>query len=151
MLDGKNNLYFIKGDNPLCIYHYPTTGVYLYASTKEILIDALSHIPYKLGKPTSITLDCGGLLKIGTKGQQFRSEFDTQNLFRRWYSSYHFMLDPPARRGRVSVTLSPNEEYLQSLKTAASFYGYAAGYIDALLADGFTTDDVEEMLYCGEL
>lgn len=35
----------------------------------------------------------------------------------------------------------------RKLKSAASFYGFSSGYADALLADGFTTDDAEEMLY----
>ena len=36
VLDRKDNLYFVKGDNPLCLYHYPELGLYLYASTEEI-------------------------------------------------------------------------------------------------------------------
>ena len=35
VLDRKDNLYFVKGDNPLCLYHYPELGLYLYASTEE--------------------------------------------------------------------------------------------------------------------
>ena len=35
VLDEQENLYFVKGDNPLCIYHYPKIGVYLYASTER--------------------------------------------------------------------------------------------------------------------
>ena len=37
ILDQDNNLYFVKGENPLTIYHYPKLGVYLYAFTSEIL------------------------------------------------------------------------------------------------------------------
>ena len=36
-LDKRNDLWFVKGDNPLCIYHFPGLGVYAYASTEEIL------------------------------------------------------------------------------------------------------------------
>jgi len=31
------DLYFVKGNNPMCIYHYPDKGLYVYASTEEIL------------------------------------------------------------------------------------------------------------------
>lgn len=43
------NLYFVKGDNPLCLYHFPRTGVYLYASTEEILKCALTRLRLRLG------------------------------------------------------------------------------------------------------
>lgn len=32
-LDNKNGLWFVKGDSPLCIYHFPRLGIYVYAST----------------------------------------------------------------------------------------------------------------------
>lgn len=37
VLDENNNLYFVKGDNPLALYHYDTCGLYVYASTEAIL------------------------------------------------------------------------------------------------------------------
>lgn len=42
LLDEGNNWYLVKGDNPLCLYHFPRLGVYLYASTEEILCRALA-------------------------------------------------------------------------------------------------------------
>ena len=38
-------------------------------------------------------------------------------------------------------------EYLQELKQIAGCCGYPAEEIDGLLADGYTTDDIEAMLY----
>ena len=32
VLDEKNNMYFVKGDNPLALYHYEKYGFYVYAS-----------------------------------------------------------------------------------------------------------------------
>lgn len=122
VLDGQDNLYFIKGDNPLCIYHYPKVGLYLYASTEAVLMDALLKIPYRFGKPTQVILDCGEILKIDAQGKQ-----------------------------SVSIQTHSEQEYLQGLKSVASFYGFSPGYIDSLLADGFHTDDIEEMIYCGEI
>ncbi len=37
VLDQGDTMYFIRGDNPLTIWWCPDMGVYLYASTKEIL------------------------------------------------------------------------------------------------------------------
>lgn len=150
VLDDRNSLYFVKGDNPLCIYHYPETGMYLYASTEEILTAALLRIPFHLGKAVSVKVMCGELLKIDARGRQSRSEFDTINLVQRWYDPCSFWYDP-APRPYSSKKSDPSKEYLRELKSVASFYGFSPGYVDALLADGFTTDDVEEMLYAGEL
>ena len=33
----------------------------------------------------------------------------------------------------------------------ASYFGYSGDTVDAMLEDGFTTDEVEELLYCGEI
>ena len=52
LLDEANRWYLVKGDNPLCLYHYPRLGVYLYASTEEILRKALRK--QGLGKPKRI-------------------------------------------------------------------------------------------------
>lgn len=37
VLDQDDGLWFVKGDNPICIYCYPGMGLYLYASTEDIL------------------------------------------------------------------------------------------------------------------
>ncbi|MGN0683485.1 MAG: recombinase family protein, partial [Oscillospiraceae bacterium] len=36
VIDDRNNLYFVKGDNPLALYHYEKYGFYVYASTEAI-------------------------------------------------------------------------------------------------------------------
>ena len=41
VLDAQENLYFIKGSNPMCIYHFKRHGFYLYASTEDILLTAV--------------------------------------------------------------------------------------------------------------
>jgi len=151
ILDDRNNLYFVKGDNPLCIYHYPDSSLYLYASTEEILINAVVHMPYRLGKPSKVTLECGEILKIDADGLQSRGTFDTWNLYSRWYAPYSVLMEPPVRHQCVPLKASPDKEYIRELKSVASFYGFSSGYVDTLLADGFTTDDVEEMLYCGDI
>ena len=50
LLDDSNSVYFIKGNNPLCLYYWRERNLYIYASTEEILKPALSRIPYKLGE-----------------------------------------------------------------------------------------------------
>jgi len=36
IIDSSNSIWFVKGDNPLCIYRFPKYNVLLYASTEEI-------------------------------------------------------------------------------------------------------------------
>ena len=37
VLDKEDNLYFVKGDSPMCICQFPKLGFILYASTEERL------------------------------------------------------------------------------------------------------------------
>ena len=74
VLDRKDNLYFVKGDNPLCLYHYPELGLYLYASTEEILRNAIGKMRLA-GQPESITLHCGDILKIDAHGRMDHAHF----------------------------------------------------------------------------
>lgn len=57
--DNTDNLYIVKGNNPLCLYHWPKLGLYLYASTEDILKRALQGIRLKLGKPQEVNIDSG--------------------------------------------------------------------------------------------
>ena len=148
VMDNDNNLYFVKGDNPMCIYHFQEAGIYIYASTEEILKKALWRIPYRFGKPKKIELEMGDILKIDRYGKMEKSEFDTSLLSAVSYYS-HF----PYRHISISAeqkTKSPcQQEYIRQLKSYASFYGYTDDMVDMLLDEGYTTDDIEEMLYCG--
>jgi len=80
VLDGSDTLSIIKGDNPLCLYHYPRAGIYVYASTKEILNRALKRCPVPAGKPVSVDIADGAILQIGADGTISRSCFDKTHL-----------------------------------------------------------------------
>ena len=74
-------LYFVKGNNPMCIYHYPAVKLYVYASTEEILKKAMLQSQLRLGKPEKISLFSGELLRIDTEGKITRSHFDDSHLY----------------------------------------------------------------------
>lgn len=138
VIDEKNNIYFVKGNNPMCIYHFKSKGVYVYASTEEILNNALKKMPYRLGHYEKIKLHSGEILKIDRYGKVSKSEFDDSNLY-----SYYY----PTETGFALTGLYENEEYLDSLKQIAFFNGISEEYVDYLLEEGFTTDDIEELIY----
>ena len=145
VLDEHENLYFVKGDNPLCLYHYTRYGVYIYASTETILKRALNRLRLPLGKPERIELMCGDILKITASGQQAMNTFDASNLILPW--GYCSMW--PDSRKNTGKKQTAEKEYLDELKSVACCYGYSPDAVDRMLASGFTTDEVEEFLYDG--
>ena len=146
VLDGKDQLWLVKGDNPLCLYHYPRLGLYLYASTEEILKNGISRMPMSLGKPERIPLEMGEILKIDQQGHREIETFHAEHLLYRqrcfyWPSSWF----QPTKRESVE------DAYLEDLRTVAQCCGYEGTVVDTWLQDGFTTDEIEEFLYCGEV
>ena len=149
VMDKDNNLYFVKGDNPMCIYHFKDKGIYIYASTEEILLKALQRMSVKLGKGKKVDIKCGEILIIDKYGEQSRSKFETDNLDGFSFASYIWRTSVPRCETKSKKTLSYQEEYIERLKTEAEYFGYSPSLIDTLLDDGFSTDDIEEMIYCG--
>ena len=144
VLDDRNNLYFVKGDSPLCLYHYPETGVYLYASTKPILERALQQLPFALDNPIQIPLNCGEILQITAEGEERRETFDDSKLLRGLaYGRY----TPPVLWGIGSSARNAESGHLTALKSVAGYFGIAPWEIDRLIEAGFTEEEIEEYLY----
>ena len=139
VLDRDDNLYFVKGDNPMCIYHFKEKGLYIYASTEDILRVALKKMPCRFGKAERIKLSSGEILKTDRFGRITVTAFDDSNLY-----SYGY----PYSFGFTSVKPKKESEYIKSLKYVAEGFGYSGDYIDYLLEEGFSTDDIEEIIYC---
>ena len=138
LLDEANNWYLVKGDNPICLYHFPKLGAYLYASTEEILRRSLRT--QHLGKPKKIQVDCGDILQISPDGVIHRSTFETD--FGNWMP---LLYEPPVRRSRSPGAFE--REYQRQLEALAGWYGYDSMCVGDLLNQGFTLDDVATFLY----
>lgn len=145
-LDEANNWYLVKGDNPMCLLHFHRYGLYLYASTDDILSRFLGKAWLGMGKPVKIKVDCGEILKVCPTGGITRTEFDTASFWSGWPMRYGFYTGFSYQR-----RASPEQEHLDEVKSVAAFYGYTPENIDAILEQGFTLDDVEDFLYCGRL
>lgn len=139
-----DELYFVKGNNPMCVYHFPEKGVYLYASTEQILLHSIRKLPFNLGQFQKVQIFSGDLLRIDAHGDITRSNFDDEKLYALspWFGWPRY---EPVRRPYEE----PEETYLSDLKAVAVYYGLYPEDIDALIRDGVTTDEIEEMLYCG--
>ena len=145
VMDEQENLYFVKGNNPLCLYHYPRYGVYLYASTEAILTRALRRLPMFRDRPERIEMDCGDLLKISATGQRTWDSFDSAHLYQRW--AYW----PPAQSTCFAEETPVDQDYLHELKSVAYCFGFSPEAVDRLLASGFSADEIAEFLYDGAM
>ena len=148
ILDAKNNLYLIKGNNPLTILLLPDLGCYLYASTEEILYNALEVLGIVDVNAVDIRIDPGDIMCIDAKGQRSVAHFDDTKLY---CSQYTFW--PGWGRGYTDTILGSQEPfdqmYLDELKSVAAYYGYTPESIDRLIRQGFLPEDIEELLYEG--
>ena len=143
VLDDGDNLWFVKGDNPMCIYHYEKLGLYVYASTKEILERGLKKTFLRTVKPEQIFIEGGDILHIDHHGHRTmeRFTFHPHEPFWYRYGCYQWPALPSAKNRQLS--------YLDELKDMAPIFGYDPSDIDDWSADGYTTDEIEELLYCG--
>ena len=148
VLDDQNNLYFVKGDSPLCLYHYQTSGVYLYASTKQILEKALQQLSFDWESPIQVSLECGEILQIMADGEERRETFDDSKLLRSLACGRY---TPPSWWGVGSSAHSAESGHLAALKSVAGYFGIAPWEIDRLMEAGFTETEIEEYLYRTEM
>lgn len=148
VLDRDNRLYFIKGDNPLCIRYYSNLDLYVYASTEEILTRATGKLRLSREPCQTLTSTAGDILRLSPDGTMEQERFDTARLESRLYCD---LWSPCLPYRQYSTFETPGKGYLEELKSVAAYFGLAPQDVDSLLADGFTTEEVEEMLYCGEL
>lgn len=66
------------------------------------------------------------------------------------YIAYGVSWSPSSRY--ATPALDPAEsEYIQELKSVAGAFGCSPDEIDFLLSEGFSPEELEEYLYCGEL
>ena len=148
VLDHTNSLYFVRGENPLCLIHFPKEQLYLYASTSKILMAAVKKIP-QLARSmrTEVSSACGDILRIDENGVISTGTFDTKNLWERWFLH---SFPPAASPVRVSAAVD-DTLYWEDLKSVAASYGYTPDVIDECRELGYTTDEIEEMIYFGEI
>ena len=141
VLSERDDLYLIKGDNPLNIVHFPKVGVYIYASTAEILNKALARCGNWLGRGEKVDIEMGDIVKIDSRGRITRGTFDASKFYRSSWGYWDTSL--------YQRTPHSEGEHLALLKSVAKAFGFTGEMVDRLLDQGFTIDDVENLLYEG--
>ncbi len=141
VLDEQDALWLVKGDNPLTIVHFPAAGVYVYASTAEILNKALARCGNWLERGEKVDIEMGDIVKIDSSGRITRGAFDASKFYRSSWGYWDTPLYPRLPHSE--------EEHLSLLKSVAKSFGFTGEMVDRLLDQGFTIDDVENLLYEG--
>lgn len=141
VLDEQDALWLVKGDNPLTIVHFPAAGVYVYASTAEILNKALARCGNWLERGEKVDIEMGDIVRIDGNGRITRGAFDVSKFYRSSWGYWDTSLYPRLPHSE--------EEHLSLLKSVAKAFGFTDKMVDRLLEQGFTIDDIEEILYEG--
>lgn len=146
LLDTANNLYFVKGESPLYLIHFPSLGLYVYSSTKEIMTAAFKQIPVRFPKNEVIEVKEGELLRIAPNGKITRSNYTVQSDYyinyinsHRWFGSYLCGWDKP-EKGSCS-----DEDYLMLIELCG-YYGADPETVQYLRDLGYSYTEIEDFL-----
>ena len=148
VLDANNNLYLIKGNNPLVLYLFPNLGIYLYASTKEILDNTLDRLKLSQEPKEEIIIHQGDLLKIDSRGKRSLSRFDDTKLCMRDYCRYYGLADwywPASPKKEEEV------DYLDEVVNYGLSRGVPERELRLLVDAGYDAFDLEELLFDSHL
>lgn len=143
ILSDKDEIYLVRGDNPLSVLHFPEKKIYVYASTDDILykavVDSMLFEDLKKGSFNEVLIREGEILKINPDGTLEKETFAYNESFGCAWWEYGLYTN--------HENIGVDQEYLDILRTMAWHYGIEPEEIDALLAEGFTLEEVEEYLY----
>ncbi|MHC1694144.1 MAG: hypothetical protein AB9835_02470 [Eubacteriales bacterium] len=147
ILDEKENIYLIRGDSPLSVIYLTKLKTYVYASTDQILWRALSSCmlsELKSGHFEEVDINEGMILRISQEGKLTFGEFKYHpSLYNYRYTGWHnsFLTQEDG---------NTDNDYIDSLKSMSSMFGYTPDDIDYLIGTGFSPDEIEDLMYSGE-
>ena len=136
ILDEKNNLTIVRGNNPCAVVHLPKKGCYVYASTSMLLNEALSKMQ-SFGCTENVTLKEGDIIQIAASGKLNHTTFDMARLRYPWYCYDNTFENVPKFES----------QYVRELKQMAEYLGYSRRQVDLLLQDGLSADEIAELFY----
>jgi len=138
VLDKDNSIWFVVGDNPLCVMFYD--GFLIYASTQEILCKTIKKL--RLKAPADILEPQEGeIMKIDRTGRITTGTFTPHTTYEHWWRKYPFY------RSYYEDTPTSYDD----LFSVAKSFGVTADEVQALLDYGCSEEEIEEMLYDPEL
>jgi len=123
LLDDRNNFYIVKNDSPFYMIYSPKYRLYIYASTKDIVNDALKEAEIDKYSFDAIPVEQGEIIEIPFNGKQIKkTTFEINNAYYNYYN-------PKYAIANASNYLSAYNE----LYSALASYGLSDDEIDLLL------------------
>ena len=138
VLRNDNTLFLVKCNNPLTVYHFPALGLYVYASTKSILDNALQKIGLR-DKYSEIEVAEGEILEIASNGKLSRNTFTMQDYI-------HTMFNPYNWCNSSYENWYESDEQEELLLEYCSTFGVTEEEIYLLLDYGYAPYEIEELL-----
>ncbi|MDD6085285.1 MAG: class II glutamine amidotransferase [Oscillospiraceae bacterium] len=135
VLDENNNLYIVKGNNPMHLIHFEELGIYVYASTESIMKKALKKAGFNKSKFELLNVEEGDILKTDQNGTISCSEFEVKESFS--YGKYFNWYD------NFENEYSQQEEILLEM---CGCYGVTEDDVLLLLDYGYSAEEIENML-----
>ena len=132
ILRNDNTLFLVKGNNPLTLYHFLKLGIYIYASTKTILDNALQQVNLS-DKCCEIDVSEGEIIEIAANGKYSKTTFAMQNSV---FSPYNW----------DDLNWYETEEQEECLLECCRMFGVPEEDVYLLLDYSFSADEIEEML-----
>ena len=146
LLDKADNLYCIKGESPLYLIHFPSLGLYVYSSTKEIMAAAFKQIPARFPKYEVIDVKEGELLRIAPDGKITRSSYIVQDDYTlysgRWYGLGSCFYN---WEKAIPTGCSDDSDYLILIELSG-YYGVDPEDIRYMREMGYSYDEIEAFL-----
>ena len=137
ILDDLERVWFVRGNNPLCLYEYPDHGFFLYASTQMILDCAVERLGIQKLPHQEIPIDEGEMLLMTPNGGIVRDTFTVYEM----YSSL-----TPYSWGTYSESAELSDEYKRYIKFGRR-YGVPEIEMEMLLDMGMDGLELEMAIY----
>ena len=135
ILRNDNTLFLVKGNNPLALYHFPTLGLYVYASTKSILDNALKRVKLN-DKYCEVDVSEGEILEINSAGNLSRNAFTMRDYIHTMFNPYNW--------NYAKWWMEDEREEL--LLEYCGTFGVSKEEVELLLEVGYDPDEIEELL-----
>ena len=138
ILKNDNTLFLVKGNNPLTLYHFSALGLYVYASTKSILDNALKKVKLN-DKCCEVDVSEGEILEINSAGNLSRSTFTMQDYIHTMFNPYNWNYLNYAKWWEA-------DEQEELLLEYCGTFGVSEEEVELLLEVGYDPDEIEELL-----
>ena len=155
-MDSKENLYIIKNDSPLTILHFPILQLYVYASTDDILFNALTQfdatkdiimdsvLNEESWQIENISIKPGNILIIRPNGTLERGKFKPKE--RIWNTSLEYWWGD----NYANLDYEDEKIYKELLKSEAVDMGVTEEEFEKLVQT-LNLEDIEDSLYSGTI